>query len=1754
MAVQYCNYDIKGTLAVTGTSTFTGAATFGSSINMSDNQPINFGGQTMFTHTGSITRIGDNSSSSVLNISGGNATFTGNVSLGDDKDLIFGAATDYKIYHNSTTNVNHISSLIDRQLSINANQVFITNQANTENMARFIADGEVKLFYDNVQKFQTTSAGIEVSGTSSTFAGDITVSGGDITLGGTGRIQGVDTVSASTDAANKAYVDAHVSPAGTYLPLVGGTMSGNIVMGDNDITGIDQLTFSSGTYLTDVSSNYVNLRYASTAAGGILVSDGDGTTQGYLYADGGATSNFGLLHGSGSWAVRCKELAEVELRYNNTARLQTINDGVYVAGKLGIGTSNPDAYGYSYAEDLVIYGGASASDGAGITIAGNGKRYGIIAFGDAADDNAGEIFYDHDVNAMYFRTNSSNSVVFINSAGKVTAGAATGSSDGSSTLTTKGYVDNAVAGVPQGDITNVSTTSPITGGGSSGSVTIAHANSGVTATTYTAATIAVNATGHITSASSNTIPTNNNQLTNGSGYITAGSTNTLTNKSGNISQWTNDSGYITSSSLPTVNNATITIAAGTNLTTGGNFTTNQGSNETITINMATGGVGAGTYGSTSNSTKIDNITVDAYGRVTAVTTGATGQVDTVQDDGGSTINVSGSSTARTVAAVTGTVNLSSANLATGAQIQTAINTAVTGVLKYDGVWNASTNSPTLTSGSGTVGEYYIVSVAGSTNLDGITDWAVGDWAVFSDQATDAWQKIDNTQVGNVTGSGSSGRVAVWNGASNITSDTGLTFNTSTNLLTIGGQVNWSGGSSAESNDAYDNTITGFSDSGSSTITLTLTQRDGGTLTTSFSNPQGTTTADNSQTFTNKSGNISQWTNNSGYITSSSVGNGQIDGRTSGLGLSGSMDATANQSGNTTFTVTSNATTSSTASTIAYRDSAGDISSRLFRSEYGNESTISGGIVFRVNNTTDNYMRTCSSPTAIRNFIGAASSSVVSGVTSVATAGSVNGLTLTGGTITSTGTITLGGTLSISNGDWSGTDLSVANGGTGASTASAARTNLGVVNDTGTPAILSNGSSPSLNSGISAAEVRTLIGAGTSSTTGTVTGTGVDNRLALWNGTTAIDSDSDFYVDGDTIFTTNLEASGNISVTGNINITTDILPVNTGASDLGTSSKRFGSLFVNGISVSTLTPANIELQGNIKLLNKAQTAYIDFAARNVSGSETVVDLTNVGSATFSSTLSVSGDTTFESGVVKKGSGGYYLNTSAGAFRAAFWDNGTDTRIFADGDGSTAAIIIDSGNTTFAGDITVSGGDISLGSGTGRIQGIDTVSAGTDAANKDYVDTAVGTVPVGTVTSVSSSTTSQLTVSQSSPAPALSIVTAAVANGGTGLATGNQIYDWGVAAFAPIVSGGYLPLSGGTMTGDLRLNNSVNLKLGTSSGLEIYHTGMLGVFDNLTGNVYHTQWQDDGDMYFQNDRGDGNVANFFYLDGGLTDNVNTLGATVFPDKSKIFMGTSNDLQIYHDGSNSYIQDGGTGNLSICGTQVDILNPDASEYKARFLTDGAVELYYNNSKKMETTVNGIALPQGNNASPSISRDGDNNTGMYWGASDELNFSTAGINRLIIDSNGLTVNGNVSLDEDVILGASSSIVLDDTPTASTASGSGTIVKWSVSVSVTAGTLYVIKSDGGWTTADADSEAKSTAMAAIALGSNATSGMLLQGFFYKASHGFAIGSPLYISNTAGAFTNSRPTGTGDYVRIIGYATSTNYIYFDPDKTWVKID
>jgi hypothetical protein len=78
----------------------------------------------------------------------------------------------------------------------------------------------------------------------------------------------------------------------------------------------------------------------------------------------------------------------------------------------------------------------------------------------------------------------------------------------------------------------------------------------------------------------------------------------------------------------------------------------------------------------------------------------------------------------------------------------------------------------------------------------------------------------------------------------------------------------------------------------------------------------------------------------------------------------------------------------------------------------------------------------------------------------------------------------------------------------------------------------------------------------------------------------------------------------------------------------------------------------------------------------------------------------------------------------------------------------------------------------------------------------------------------------------------------------------------------------------------------------------------------------------------------------------------------DNDKILFGDSNDLEIYHDGSNSIIREGGTGGLRIQtnGSHAAIMNGGATETMARFNNNGSVDLFYNNAEKLATTDIGI------------------------------------------------------------------------------------------------------------------------------------------------------------------------------------------------------
>jgi hypothetical protein len=113
-------------------------------------------------------------------------------------------------------------------------------------------------------------------------------------------------------------------------------------------------------------------------------------------------------------------------------------------------------------------------------------------------------------------------------------------------------------------------------------------------------------------------------------------------------------------------------------------------------------------------------------------------------------------------------------------------TGLAGSLAFEGTWNANTDTPTLSGTTPSNGTFYIVSVAGTTDLDGITDWQVGDWAIYVDNGagTNAWQKLD--QSNEVLGSGAANKIAKWTSTNTLA--TGLIADDGTDV-TIGNSGN-----------------------------------------------------------------------------------------------------------------------------------------------------------------------------------------------------------------------------------------------------------------------------------------------------------------------------------------------------------------------------------------------------------------------------------------------------------------------------------------------------------------------------------------------------------------------------------------------------------------------------------------------------------------------------------------------------------------------------------------------------------------------------------------------------------------------------------------------------------------------------------------------------------------------------------------------------------------------------------------------------
>jgi len=147
-------------------------------------------------------------------------------------------------------------------------------------------------------------------------------------------------------------------------------------------------------------------------------------------------------------------------------------------------------------------------------------------------------------------------------------------------------------------------------------------------------------------------------------------------------------------------------------------------------------------------------------------------------------------------------------------LKTVSSTNAIGALNYKGTWDASTNTPTLVSSVGTKGDYYVVSVAGSTNLNGITLWGVGDMAIFNGSA---WQKADGGDTSLVT-------------SLTVTSLTGYMYANNTSSVTASTTIPVANVTGAVPNTVYVIAGTNLTGGGALTGNVTINSAYNGTVT------------------------------------------------------------------------------------------------------------------------------------------------------------------------------------------------------------------------------------------------------------------------------------------------------------------------------------------------------------------------------------------------------------------------------------------------------------------------------------------------------------------------------------------------------------------------------------------------------------------------------------------------------------------------------------------------------------------------------------------------------------------------------------------------------------------------------------------------------------------------------------------------------------------------------------------------------------
>jgi len=164
-----------------------------------------------------------------------------------------------------------------------------------------------------------------------------------------------------------------------------------------------------------------------------------------------------------------------------------------------------------------------------------------------------------------------------------------------------------------------------------------------------------------------------------------------------------------------------------------------------------------------------------------------------------------------------------------------------------------------------------------------------------------------------------------------------------------------------------------------------------------------------------------------------------------------------------------------------------------------------------------------------------------------------------------------------------------------------------------------------------------------------------------------------------------------------------------------------------------------------------------------------------------------------------------------------------------------------------------------------------------------------------------------------------------------------------------------------------NDTGKLQLGASQDVQLFHDGGNTHFSNTTG----TFKIKGDDIHLQNASGSEdyittavNGAAELYFDNSKKLQTNPNGVhfssahTFMDDNFRARFGAEDDLQIYHDGSNSFIDDTGTGQLRLRSNQLLIQNAAGNANQIICTESGAVDLHHDGSKKLETTSTGVAV----------------------------------------------------------------------------------------------------------------------------------------------------------------------------------------------------